>query len=235
MQLALKESLSLARSYIKLLSSEKADIIACPDYAALPFLGPIFKDSKIILGAQDCAPANFGALTGEVAPANLRALGARYVILGHSERREGLGESAALIAKKVAAALTAGLVPVVCIGERLSEKKAGQTKAFLRKELKSSLKGVRLAKGERLLLAYEPFWAISSNSKAKALDPVEAGYLHDFISQEAKKVLGVFVPVLYGGSVNEANAASFLAENNIAGLLIGGASLEARRLAKIIF
>jgi len=233
MQLALKESLSLARSYVKL-PFGKTDLVACPDYSALPFLGPIFQESKIILGAQDCAPAESGALTGEVAPANLKSLGAKYVIIGHSERRENLGESSPLVAKKITAAIAAGLIPVVCIGERLSEKKAGKTETFLKEELRASLKGVSLGRRGKILLAYEPVWAISSNSKAKALDPTSAGRLHEFIRQEAKKILKTAVPVLYGGSVNETNAQAFLVEKNIAGLLIGGASLDARRLVKII-
>lgn len=233
MQLSLKESLELAKQYTKKVNSRKNEVVVCPDYAALPFLNPILKPFGFILGAQDCAAFTKGAYTGEVSPQNIKTLGAKYVILGHSERREHLHENSMLINGKIKAALNNNLVPVLCIGEKLTEKKAGMTKDYLLQELRHGLKGVKIKTSADLIIAYEPVWAISTNKNAKPILPQEAGLIQKFIKEQAGKILKKPVRVLYGGSVNADNAFRFLNQENIDGLLIGGASLKLPEFVKI--
>lgn len=226
MQLSLKESLELARQYTKKINSKKNEIVVCPDYAALPYLSPILKSAGFVLGAQDCAAYTKGAYTGEVSPINIKSLGAKYVILGHSERREHLHENSALINKKIKAALENKLIPVLCVGEKLEEKKAGKAKEYLLQELRHGLKGVKIRTAADLVVAYEPVWAISTNKNAKPILPQEADLIQKFIKEQAQKILKVPVRVLYGGSVTAENSSSFLSQANIDGLLVGGASLK---------
>lgn len=233
MQLSLKESLELAKQYTKKVNSRKNEVVVCPDYAALPFLNPILKPFGFILGAQDCAAFTKGAYTGEVSPQNIKTLGAKYVILGHSERREHLHENSMLINGKIKAALNNNLVPVLCIGEKLTEKKAGMTKDYLLQELRHGLKGVKIKVATDLIIAYEPVWAISTNKNAKPILPQEADQIQKFIKEQAGKILKKPVRVLYGGSVNADNAFRFLNQENIDGLLIGGASLKLPEFVKI--
>jgi len=234
MQLTLKESLELARQLAKKIKTTKNDVVICPDYAALPFVGLILKPTRIILGAQDSAGFNRGAYTGEVSPVNLKALGVKYVILGHSERREHLHENSLIINNKIKAALINKLIPVLCVGEKLTEREAGQTKEYLQTELRNALKGVKIKTANDLVVAYEPVWAISTNKNAKPIMPAEADEIQKFIKDQANKILHKSVRVLYGGSADALNAPGFLAQANIDGLLVGGASLKMAEFSKII-
>ncbi len=234
MQMTIKESLALARQLAKKIKIYNNDVVVCPDYAALPFVGPILKPTRFILGAQDSAVSAKGAYTGEVSPASLKTLGVKYVILGHSERREYLHENSSIINSKIKAALINKLVPVLCIGEKLAEREAGQTKEYLRAELRHALKGVKIKTANDLVIAYEPVWAISTNKNAKPIMPAEADEIQKFIKNQAGEILHKSVRVIYGGSVNELNAASFLGRENIDGLLVGGASLKIAEFSKII-
>jgi triosephosphate isomerase len=226
MQLTIKESLELARQYSKEINATKNEIVICPDFASLAFVGPVLKGSKMLLGAQDSAAFSIGAYTGEVSPRNLKVLGVKYVILGHSERREHLHENSAIINNKIKAALTNKLTPVLCIGEKLTEREAGQTKMYLLEELRHALKGVKIKNDSDLVIAYEPVWAISTNKNAKPIMPSEADAIQAYIKVQAKKILHHEVRVLYGGSANSSNVQEFLQQANIDGLLVGGASLK---------
>ena len=234
MQLTIKESLELAKQYSKKINTAKNEIVLCPDFASLAFVGPILKGSKILLGAQDGAAYDKGAYTGEVSPINLKTLGAKYVILGHSERREHLHENSAIINNKIKVALVNKLIPVLCIGEKLSEKEAGQTKRYLLEELRHALKGVNIKNDGDLVIAYEPVWAISTNKNAKSIASSEAEEIQIYIKSQVKKILHHSVRVLYGGSVNANNAHEFLQQSNIDGLLVGGASLKIDEFLKIV-
>lgn len=227
MQLSIKESLELTKQLKKGLGALKTEAVICPDHSAIPFVGPILEGSQIALGAQDAAACSRGALTGEVSPASLKSLGVRYVILGHSERREHLHENSAIINSKLKAALANKLIPILCVGERLAEKKAGQTEEYLKLELRHALKGVKIGSAAGLVIAYEPIWAISTNKHAKPMAPQEAAAVHRFLKTEARKILHQTVRVIYGGSASPANAACYLKEPDIDGLLVGGASLKA--------
>ncbi|MFA4999833.1 MAG: triose-phosphate isomerase [Patescibacteria group bacterium] len=230
MQLNLKESLVLAKALARKITKTKNQVLVCPDYLALPFVGPILKSSPLILGAQDSAAALKGAYTGEVSAFNLKTLGVKYVILGHSERRSGLHENSAIINAKIKTALGAGLIPVLCVGEKLAEKKAGLAKKYLSGELSRALKGVKIKKASDLIIAYEPLWAIGTGVP---IVPTEAEDINKFIKRRTAVILKKNIPVLYGGSVDASNAANFLGQPNVDGLLVGGASLKAEEFSKI--
>jgi len=234
MQLSIKESIGLAKQFTKKIKVRQSEVVICPDHAALAFVGPILKSTNLILGAQDSAAFSRGAYTGEVSPANLKALGVKYVILGHSERREHLHENSLIINNKIKAALENKLIPVLCIGEKLAEKEAGKTKEYLQTELRNALKGVKIKAANDLVVAYEPVWAISTNKNAKPIIPAEANEIQTFIKDQASKILHKTVRVIYGGSADAVNAPGFLGQANIDGLLVGGASLKITEFPKII-
>lgn len=233
MNLNLSESVNLAKQYKKIRVGQNK-LIACPDFCSLSLVATTLKGSKISLGAQDSAAADKGAYTGEVSPLNLQVLGVKYVIIGHSERREHLHEDSTAINQKIKAALSAKLIPILCIGEKLIEKRNGQTKPYLLQELRRVLKDVKIKTAAELLIAYEPVWAISTNKNAKPMLPEEANDVHLFIKESAQKILKKNIRVIYGGSVKPDNAASFLSKKNIDGLLVGAASLQANNFAVIV-
>ncbi len=186
-----------------------------------PFLGPVKKILKQApLGAQNVFYEEKGAYTGEVSPAMLKKLGVRYVIIGHSERRR-LGEDDAMIAKKVSAATAAGLIVILCVGEPAGIYKKGNraTELFIRKQLRF------LKNKKNLIVAYEPIWAIGTGKNAHPEDAAR-------VAQLIKSIISV--PVLYGGSTNSKNAKSFLEKKEISGLLVGGASLDAKEFLRMI-
>lgn len=198
-------------------------MVICPDFLSLQPVSASLKNSAIELGAQDCASSNRGALTGEISPFDLRSLGVKYVILGHSERREKLGENEALISAKIKAALANRLTPIVCVGENLAEKEAGKAKSVLVGQLRAALKNVKIKSANDLIIAYEPLWAIGTG---QAIIPAEAEIVGNFLTVEAAKILQKRVRVIYGGSVDSQNASQFLRQKHLAGLLVGGASLK---------
>ncbi len=234
MQLTIKESLELARQFSKKIKPLASEVVICPDYCALPFVSPVLKSSKLSLGAQDSAAFVKGAFTGEVSPINLKTLGVKYVIIGHSERREHLHENSAIINNKIKVALENKLIPVLCVGEKISERNAGQTKDYLKMELSHALKGVKINNDADLVIAYEPVWAISTNKNAKAIMPEEASGIQKFLREQAYKILKKQVRVIYGGSADSSNAQTFLNQDYIDGLLVGGASLKITEFPKMI-
>lgn len=186
---------------------------------------------KIPLGAQNAAGASRGAWTGENSPEDVKRAGASYVLVGHSERR-AQGETDELIAKKMNAAAAAGLIPVLCVGEKLEEREAGEAVSVVLRELDAALRS--FPKGKPFLVAYEPVWAIGTG---KAATPETAGEMHRAIQAGLREIRGSAggkTPVLYGGSVDPENVARFLAIQEIAGILVGGASTKWGSLQKIL-
>ncbi len=228
MNLSYRAGLALAQKYSlsRRLKRSACEVVICPDYLVLPETSRIFKRSSLKIGAQDCAASTRGAHTGEVSPSDLRAVGARYAIIGHSERREHLHENSAIIAAKIRAALSERLIPIICIGEKLIERENGETRKYLNWELRRLLSGLKLSRTEDLIIAYEPVWAISTAPQAKAVSAVEAESVHAHIKNQAARLLRKNIRVIYGGSVNTLNAAGFLAQPSIDGLLVGAASLK---------
>jgi triosephosphate isomerase len=211
------------------------DIVVCPPFTALETVGKIVDGSSLKLGAQNMHPEAGGAYTGEVSAPMLRALFATHVILGHSERRSYFGETDAFINKKVLAALKNQLRPILCVGETLAEREAGSTLKVVQTQLEAGLDGVAKDQASSVVIAYEPVWAIGTG---KVATTAQAQEVHAFIRQLLVKLFGEAaaqkVRILYGGSMKPANAPDLLAQPDIDGGLIGGASLESRSFLELI-
>ncbi|MBI2548658.1 triose-phosphate isomerase [Candidatus Woesearchaeota archaeon] len=213
------------------------DIVICPSFTALASCNTILGNvgSTVALGAQHMHYKDAGAYTGEISPLMLQALGCTYVILGHSERREFFGETNDAVRKKVLAALNHGLIPIVCIGETLQEREQRYTKAKVSMQLKEILASLEHEELDRLVVAYEPIWAIGTG---KTATPEQAQEVHAYIRQLLKEhfdpTLGKAIKILYGGSVKPENAKVLLDQKDIDGFLIGGASLDLESFKAIL-
>lgn len=231
--LSTEDSIALVRALVQVEVPPTTTTIVCPSLAALPLVGPELQGQPIVLGAQDVSEFEPGAHTGDVAAEHLQALGCRYVIIGHSERRLGLGETALVIQQKLHRAYAAGLIPILCIGETADERDRGRTMEYLRVQLEESLATIVLA-GRSLIVAYEPVWAIGSGTTVEPADAAQVAMMIEKVVHEfAKGELQEFA-VVYGGSVTPANAASFVTATPLSGVLVGGASLKADLFAGII-
>jgi triosephosphate isomerase len=207
-------------------------VVVCPAYVYLAQAQALCISTTISVGAQDCSHLQSGAFTGEVAPTMLSDLGCRWVILGHSERRQYHDESDEKVAAKLAAALDAGLQPIVCVGETREQREAGSAEIVVGAQLQGALTGQ--ANLETLVVAYEPVWAIGTGLTAT---PEQAQEMHAFIRTCLQQIAGVDASatrVLYGGSVKVNNAAQLFAEPDIDGALVGGAALIAEDFLTII-
>lgn len=192
------------------------------------------KNSKVVIGAQNMNDATHGAFTGEIASIMLKDAGACFVILGHSERRKYFGETSVIIHKKVVRALQDGIIPVLCVGETLEEKDSGMMKEVLKEQIFSALEGVSPENGEKLILAYEPVWAIGTGRSADYLTIEEAhNFCRNCLVEIFGEKTGSLIPIVYGGSVSVENVSEIIAHDNVNGVLVGGASLDARSFASI--
>lgn len=211
-----KEAVDLANAVAKGVEGLEADVVLCPPFVYIPQI--LNTKYQIQVGAQDCFWEDQGPYTGEVSPSMLKSLGCTYVILGHSERRQ-LGETSIMVNKKIKAALLAGLIPVVCIGEEFEE------------EMKIIFHGIKNLKLEikNLVLVYEPVWAISTNPGAKAVTPKDVKESVAFMRSIAKNTT-----ILYGGSVDSKNVTEFLGEDTAQGALVGGASLDPKEFIALV-
>jgi triosephosphate isomerase (TIM) len=203
------------------------DLLACPPAVYLIPVNDVVSGTMVALGGQNMYHEPEGAFTGEISAAMLLDAGCRYVILGHSERRHILGETDADVNGKTLSALSAGLIPIVCVGELLAEREAGQTAAVIRRQFAGSLAGVRHDQIERIVMAYEPVWAIGTG---KVATPGEAEEVHAdlrrLLAERYNSGSAAAVRILYGGSVKPSNAGDLLSQPNIDGALVGGASLK---------
>lgn len=203
-------------------------IMVCPPYVYLPLVADLLQDSSITLGAQNVSEHSSGAFTGEVAADMLKDVGCAYTLIGHSERRAIYGEQDAVLAHKFVAAQKAGLTPVLCVGETLAEREAGQTESVVRKQLEAVLNAAGVQSFDQAIIAYEPVWAIGTGQTAT---PEQAQAVHQFIREHITQLdaaVAQKVRILYGGSVKADNAAELFAMPDIDGGLIGGASLKAQ-------
>ena len=211
------------------------DIIVCPPFTSLESVGKALEGSNVKLGAQNMHPAANGAYTGEISAGILRDTFARFVILGHSERRGYFGETDAFVNEKVLAALKSELKPILCIGETLAEREAGTTLQVVQTQLEAGLAGVTKAQATNLVVAYEPVWAIGTG---KVATTEQAQEVHAFIRELLAKLFGAQAAnklrILYGGSMKPANASELLAQKDIDGGLIGCASLEIRSFVDLV-
>lgn len=214
---------------------DEVDVAICPPSVFLDVVGSTVTDSPVALGAQNMYFENSGAFTGETSPAMLVELGCKYVILGHSERRHILGETDALVNKKVYAALSAGLIPIVCVGELLHHRESGQTEEVIRRQFEDSLGNLSVDQILRVVIAYEPVWAIGTG-KVASPDQAEAVHvdLRRLIEERYNAAVADEVRILYGGSVKPGNAEDLLSRPDIDGALVGGASLKADEFIGIV-
>jgi triosephosphate isomerase len=204
------------------------DFLVCPPFVNLVPVGEVVKGTKVALGGQNLYHQPNGAFTGEISAAMLVDVGCSYVILGHSERRHILKETDEDVNKKTVAALAEGLIPIVCVGELLAEREAGQTAAVIRRQFEDSLAGISAEQIEKTVIAYEPVWAIGTG---KVATPQQAAEVHAdlrrLLTERYNGGSAEKVRILYGGSVKAANAGELLSQPNIDGALVGGASLNA--------
>ena len=214
---------------------KEVDIVVAPPYTALSEVSKAILDSSLKLAAQNMSENNFGAHTGEICAGMLKEFSVRYVILGHSERRQFQKETDALIAKKAAAVHAAALKPIVCVGETLAEREGGLMEKVLETQVRGSLAGLTKEQMVETVVAYEPVWAIGTG---KTATPEMAADAHRFLRQQAA---AAFTPecaaglrILYGGSVKPDNIKGLMAQDEIDGALVGGASLKADAFASIV-
>jgi len=224
------------RDFLPLVSGHDRDeIVVCPPYVDLHSALESAKGSQLAIGAQDVYWKNEGAFTGEVSPAMLVAVGCTHVIIGHSERRQYFGETDDTVNLKLKAALEQGLTPIACVGEVLEEREAGLTEDVLRRQCVRAFNALSAKKAAKLVIAYEPVWAIGTG---KTATPQIASEAHLIIREEAKEAFGDEfankLRILYGGSVKPENATALMSEQEIDGALVGGASLDAKSFAAIV-
>ncbi len=219
----------------ELATVKEVDLVVCPPFTALDAVSKAIMDSNLRLGAQNMSEHNFGAYTGEVCAGMLKEFSVRYVILGHSERRQYQKESDELISRKAQAVHAAALKPIVCVGETLAERESGQTWRVLETQVRGSLAGLTAEQVVETVVAYEPVWAIGTGKTATSAQAQEA---HAFVRQQVAALFdeGVAkrVRIQYGGSVKPQNARELMSQPDVDGALVGGASLKAADFLGII-
>src|SRR5580700_9308698 len=230
------EALDLVNDLKRELANVKeVDIVVAPPFTAISEVSKAILDSNIRLGAQNMSEHNFGAYTGEIAAGMLKEFSVRYVILGHSERRQYQKEPDALIAKKALAAHAASIKPIVCVGETLAEREAGQTEKVLDTQVRGSLAGLTKEQMEETVVAYEPVWAIGTGKTATSAQAQEAhSFIRGLLGKMFNDTVARRVRIQYGGSVKPSNAAELMQQLDVDGALVGGASLETRSFGDII-
>jgi triosephosphate isomerase len=239
MYLTTASARELASDIVKGLGVEdRVTVAVCPPFPYLQSVAAVLQGTRVSLGGQNLYPEKEGAFTGEVSPTMLLDVGCRYVILGHSERRHRLGESDAFINRKVQAALAAGLRVILCVGETLEEREANQTETVLTRQITQGLAGLgegALDVPERIVIAYEPVWAIGTGCTAT---PDQAQQAHAFLRSHLGQLLSVPVAdqllIQYGGSVKPETVAALLTQPDVDGALVGGASLRADQFLSIV-
>ena len=213
----------------------EVDIVVCPVVTAIAVIHDVLLESNIAIGAQNLYWEDSGAFTGEVSAPLLKEVGVQYVIIGHSERRQFFGETNQMVNKKIRAALKHGLTPIVCVGEVLAEREANKTFDVIRTQCKESLAGFSADEIKAMVIAYEPVWAIGTG---KTATPAQAQEVHKFIRELLVKMhneeVAETVRIQYGGSVKPENIAELMAQPDIDGALVGGASLKADSFVSIV-
>ncbi len=212
-----------------------AEVVLCPPFTAIAAVADVVRGSNISVGAQDMHWEEQGAFTGEVSPLMLDGL-CRYVIFGHSERREYFGETDETVNKKVKSALAHGLTPIICCGENLAQNEAGETESFVSGQIRGALDGLSAEQVAGLVIAYEPIWAIGTGRTAEpaAVNSIIGLSIRGVIADMFDEPTAQSVRVLYGGSVKPANVDSFMVQPEIDGGLVGGASLKADSFAALV-
>ena len=211
--------------------SSSREVVVCPPFTLISEISKILKSSKISLGGQDCSTDSFGAFTGDISSLMLKDLGCKYVIVGHSERRENHNESEKIIKNKLDLALSLGLKVILCVGEKMQERKKGNTIGIITRQLQLSIS--KKCNNKNTIIAYEPVWSIGSGVTPKDSEICD---VHNFIKNKSSQLSIGDKPlmVLYGGSVNPRNSKNILSLQNVDGALVGGASLKLKSFLDII-
>jgi triosephosphate isomerase len=230
------EARDLASKIISFVSGVKdRDIVLAPPFTSIPAVADAIKGTNVELAAQDLFWEDKGAFTGEISAEMLLDLGCKYVIIGHSERRQFFGETDETVNKKLRQALNKSLLPIVCVGELLSEREAGKANQVIERQVVGALKGVAASEMQKIVVAYEPVWAIGTG---KTATPDQANEIHAFIRQEIKSMYSDDVAgalrIQYGGSVTPDNVSTLMAKPDIDGALVGGASLKPESFAALV-
>lgn len=233
MYLDYDESCILAHQLMNHSIPNSATVALFPNMIALPEVEKIMKGTSYAIGGQNCAWVPKGAYTGAVSAVMLKEAGCEYVLVGHSERRHIFGETNEDVRKKLEAALDAGLTAVLCIGETREDREEEKTEYRLKKQLMKALDGLQL-NGGKLIIAYEPVWAISQAGVGEVCEPQEANEMHDWIRMETKQYIDGTIPVIYGGSVNAQNVVSYVSQNSIDGVLVGHASTQFEEFSQLM-
>ncbi len=229
------EARDLAGKLIPLVASIRdRDIVLAPTFTSLQTVAETIKGTNLALAAQNLFWEDKGAFTGEISAEMLLALGCKYVIIGHSERRQYFGETDETVNKKIRQALNKGLLPIVCVGELLSEREAGKANNVIERQIAGAFKGVTAAEMQKIVVAYEPVWAIGTG---KTATPDQANEIHAFIRSKVKAMYSTEVAealrIQYGGSVTPDNVSQLMAKPDIDGALVGGASLKPESFAAL--
>ena len=227
------EGVALVKAIAPLVTEATCDVVVCVPAIDIPAVSEALKGTNIRLGAENVHFAEKGAYTGEISAAMLKEYGVEYVIIGHSERRQYFGETDETVNKRTLTALNAGLTPIVCVGETLEERETGKTENVLHRQLEEGLKGVENI--TKLVIAYEPVWAIGTGKTATAAQANETiGYIRKTLGELFCEKCAAKVRIQYGGSMNAGNCKELMAQEEIDGGLIGGASLKAPDFSAIV-
>ena len=227
------EGVALVKAIAPLVTEATCDVVVCVPAIDIPAVSEALKGTNIRLGAENVHFAEKGAYTGEISAAMLKEYGVEYVIIGHSERRQYFGETDETVNKRTLTALNAGLTPIVCVGETLEERETGKTEAVLHRQLEEGLRGVEDL--TKLVIAYEPVWAIGTGKTATAAQANETiGYIRKTLGELFCEKCAAKVRIQYGGSMNAGNCKELMAQEEIDGGLIGGASLKAPDFSAIV-
>ncbi len=238
MNLTVSDSIHLAgniREELEGFNDPKTEILVCPSYLSVYSVSEILKNSVVKTGAQNMSSENDGAFTGEVSGSMIKSAGCSYVILGHSERRQNYNETDESICKKISKALENDLIPIICVGEKEEERASGNYEEVVNNQIVNCLNKISVNNLQKLVIAYEPVWAIGTGRTATTEQANEMHVrirtiINDLYSEEAASS----IRILYGGSMNDKNSAELLAQSDIDGGLIGGASLNAKSFINII-
>jgi triosephosphate isomerase (TIM) len=249
MQLSYDETINLAKEIKDKLKNHKLEntnIALCADFLTIPELSRILKDTHIDLGSQNVFWKEKGAYTGEISIENLKHFNIKFVMIGHSERRQNLAESNEMINKKLKLVLKSGLIPVLCVGENLEERRKNQKDMVLMEEIKSALMGIKIKDIPELIVAYEPIWSISTTKVKQKIDIAEVEYTNKLIKQILldnlffeNDIISIEkfedkIRIIFGGSVDASNIANFIKQPHVHGVLVGGASLNTRSFINLI-
>lgn len=235
MNKTISEAVAFARELTAATQISGVEVILCPPFTALAEVAKVLSGSGIGLGAQDLFWEDAGPYTGEISPVMLRDAGCHYVIIGHSERRQYFGETDETVNKKVRAALRHGLRPIVCVGEKLAEREAGETYAVIERQVRGAFAGIPEEAIAEVVVAYEPVWAIGTGRNAAPEDAQAVNqFIRDLLGRLYGPAVAAQIRIQYGGSVTPENAAALLAQPDVDGALVGGASLKVESFQAII-